>query len=37
MTASQKATLLDQAMEYKDGKSANEKFKESYQGIASRC
>jgi hypothetical protein len=33
MTASQKATLLDQAMEYKDGKSANEKFKESYQGL----
>ncbi len=33
MTASQKAALLDQAMEYKDGKSANEKFKESYQGL----
>jgi len=33
MTTSQKASLLDSAMEMKDGQSANEKYKESYQGL----
>ena len=33
MTTSQKAALLDSAMEMKNGKDANEKYKESYQGL----
>ncbi len=33
MTAAQKAALLDSALEMKDGADANEKYKESYQGL----